>query len=113
LSADQLRQLLAGIRRGVLRQPPVVEAAMATATQALLRSLAATLEAIAKLETALDTHFAQHPDAAIVRSLPGLGLNRSGDSHGWLAHPLGLLPIPDQRPRKTIGRLARLDPHPE
>jgi|SRR5437764_3639529 transposase len=87
LSEDQLRQLLAGIRRGVprslparmrdaftagqtLRQPPVVEAAMATAAQAVLR----TLDAIAELETVLDAHFEQHPDAEIVRSLPGLGI---------------------------------------
>lgn len=91
LSEDQLRQLLAGIRRGVprtlparmrtaftagqvLRQPPVVEAAMATAAQAVVRTLSATLDAIAELETALDAHFEQHPDAEIVRSLPGLGL---------------------------------------
>jgi hypothetical protein len=74
LSEAELRQLLAGIRRGVprslparmrnaftasqvLRQPPVVEAAMATAAQAVLRILAATLDAIAELETALDAHF--------------------------------------------------------
>ena len=36
----------------VLRQPPVVEAAIATAAQTVLRTLAATLDAIAELETA-------------------------------------------------------------
>lgn len=47
---------------------------MATATLAVVRTLSATLDAIAELETALDAHFEQHPDAEIVRSLPGLGL---------------------------------------
>ena len=45
----------------VLRQPPAVENALvATATLAVLRTLAGTLEAIRELETALDAHFEQH-----------------------------------------------------
>jgi hypothetical protein len=43
-------------RRSGLRQSPVVEAAMATAAQAVIRTLAAALAAIKELETALDAH---------------------------------------------------------
>ena len=91
LSEQQLRRLLTSVRRGVprteparmraafatgpvLRQPPAVENALSTATLAVLRTLAGTLDTIGELETALDAHFEQHPDAEIVRSQPGLGL---------------------------------------
>ena len=36
--------------------------------------MAATLTSIKQLEKALDEHFGQHPDAEILRSLPGLGV---------------------------------------
>jgi transposase len=57
-----------------LRQPAAVEAAMGQAVVAIVRTLAATLDSIRELEKALDQHFEQHPDAEILRSLPGLGL---------------------------------------
>lgn len=41
----------------VLRQPPAVEAVMAAAALAVVRTLTATLEAIGELEAALDARF--------------------------------------------------------
>lgn len=57
-----------------LRQPPAVEAAMGQVVSAIVRTMAATLTSIKQLEKALDEHFGQHPDAEILRSLPGLGV---------------------------------------
>jgi len=57
-----------------LHQPAQIEAAMGVAVTAIVRTLAAALDAIKELETALDAIFAHHPDAEILRSLPGLGL---------------------------------------
>jgi transposase len=90
LTEDQLRKLLRSARyntpRGqpaklraiftvpALRQPPAIEAAMSQAVIAIVRTLSATLAAIRELEKALDEHFDAHPDAPILRSMPGLGL---------------------------------------
>ena len=90
LSSVQLRELLRTTRRNApreypaklhamfaasqWRQPAQVEAAMGVAVAAIVRTLAAALDAIKELETALDTSFERHPDAEILRSLPGLGL---------------------------------------
>jgi hypothetical protein len=57
-----------------LHQPPAVEAAMGQVVTAILRTMAATLTSIRELEHALDEHFGKHPDAEILRSLPGLGV---------------------------------------
>ena len=57
-----------------LRQPAAVEAAMGQVVAAIVRTMAATLTSIRELEKALDTHFGKHPDAEILRSLPGLGV---------------------------------------
>ena len=40
----------------------------------LTKVIAANNHQITELEAVLDDHFAQHPDAAILRSLPGLGV---------------------------------------
>ena len=90
LSEDELRQLLRAARyhapralpgklRAVfgaeqLRQPPAVEAAMGQVVTAIVRTMAATPTSIRELERALDEHFGQHPDAEILRGLPGLGV---------------------------------------
>jgi transposase len=90
LAVAQLRKLMVAARRNTpkdqpqrlraiftapqLHQPPPVEAAMGQAVTAIVRTLAATLESIRELEAALDEHFEQHPDAEILRSLPGLGV---------------------------------------
>jgi transposase len=88
LTQTQLRELLHSARRNAPRlpsnvardirpqwRPPAqVEAAMGRAVIAIVRTLSAALDAIKALETALDATFAHHPDAEILRSLPGLGL---------------------------------------
>jgi transposase len=89
LTEDDLRTLLADVRRGLpaarvrqlvavfaaeqLHQPAPVEQAMGIAVQALVRTVSATCDAIAELEAALAARFEHHPDAEILRSLPGLG----------------------------------------
>jgi transposase len=95
LSPDQIRQLLrAAGRVGVraseverlhrtfgaeqLRQPAAVEDAMGEAVRAIVTTLTATQTAIANLEAALATRFDNHPDAEILRSLPGLGVVLGG-----------------------------------
>jgi transposase len=57
-----------------LRQPPAMEAAMGQVVTAIVRTMAATVTSIRELEKALDEQFSQHPDAPILRSLPGLGV---------------------------------------
>jgi transposase len=47
---------------------------MGQVVSAIVATMAATLTSIRELERALDQHFRQHPDAEILRSLPGLGV---------------------------------------
>ncbi|HEX6445522.1 MAG TPA: DUF899 family protein [Streptosporangiales bacterium] len=61
-----------------LRQPAPVEEAMGVAVQALVRTLAQTSAPISDLEDALAERFDDHPDAEILRSLPGLGVVLGG-----------------------------------
>jgi transposase len=90
LTEDDLRRLLAEVRRGLpaarvrqlvavfaaeqLHQPAQVEQAMGIAVQALVRTVTADCDAITELEDALAARFEHHPDAEILRSLPGLGV---------------------------------------
>jgi hypothetical protein len=46
---------------------------MGTSTRALVAVISSLSTQIAELETELADHFDQHPDAKIIRSLPGLG----------------------------------------
>jgi transposase len=90
LTTSQLRALLrrAGRRRGLdaeatriqtvlraeqLRQLPMVETAFGRQALALLRHLDTACANADDLADAATTQFAQHPDAAIITSLPGLG----------------------------------------
>lgn len=57
-----------------LRQPALVEHAMGEAVRAVVRTLTAANDSITELERALAASFEPHPDAEILRSLPGLGL---------------------------------------
>ncbi|MBO0827149.1 MAG: IS110 family transposase [Streptosporangiales bacterium] len=94
LTTADLERLLASTGRGVrrtevtrlaqtfavvqLRQPPPVEEAMGVAVQAMVRTLQQTSAAISDLEDALAERFEDHPDAKILRSLPGLGVVLGG-----------------------------------
>lgn len=62
------------LRTDQLGQPSTVTGAYAAIVASLTQVIAAHNHQIAELEAVLDEHFGQHPDAAIFRSLPGLGV---------------------------------------
>src|SRR3984957_19831566 len=79
-------QIAAALRRGggppatrgargppQLPPPPVIAAAMGASVAALAAVTAEMTRQIAALEQQLTADFEQHPDAGVVRSLPGLG----------------------------------------
>jgi hypothetical protein len=71
---DRAAEIQVGLRAEQLEAPTIVADAMG-ATVAALVAVAVELGAqIADLETKLADHFDQHPDAKIIRSLPGLGM---------------------------------------
>ena len=95
LSADQIHDLLLSTGRIAVRtgeverlheafaaeqlhQPPPVEQAMGQAIRSIVTTVQATKTAIGDLETALAARFDSHPDAEILRSLPGLGVVLGG-----------------------------------
>lgn len=57
-----------------LTQPATVADAYGAIVASLTRLIAASNTQIAELEAVLTDHFSQHPDADILRSLPGLGV---------------------------------------
>lgn len=69
--ADALHELFAHAQ---LRQPALVENAMALQLTALLVQFEAACAAADQLQQAAEAHFEQHPDAQIMVSFPGLGL---------------------------------------
>jgi len=73
-SIDTWAQRLRGVFAGeFLRQLPLVEAAMGRQTQALVGQLDAACRAADDLADAAAEAFAQHPDADILTSFPGIG----------------------------------------
>jgi transposase len=68
--ADQLH---AALRVSQLRQQPLVEQAMGTATLALLAALDTACTNVDQLSQACAEAFTQHPDYEIITSFPGLG----------------------------------------
>lgn len=67
-------KIQAALRVEHLTQPATVADAYGAIVGSLTKVIAANNHQIAELEAVLDDHFAQHPDAAILRSLPGLGV---------------------------------------
>ena len=71
---ERAEQIRVALRAEQLEAPALVANAMG-ATVAALVAVSVELGAqIARLETELSTHFEMHPDAKIIRSLPGLGM---------------------------------------
>jgi hypothetical protein len=68
--ADRLHPIFAA---EVLHQLPLIEAAMGRQTQALVLQLDAACRAADDLAEAAAAAFAQHPDAEILSSFPGIG----------------------------------------
>lgn len=66
-------QLQTALRSEQLQAPPVLSAAYGTVARSALRLIAAYNAEVASLAVALSAHFEQHPDANVIRSLPGLG----------------------------------------
>jgi hypothetical protein len=66
-------EIQAALRADYLQAPPAVAAAYGAAARSAIRLISAYTAEIAELEEALSKHFEQHPDAKIVRSLPGQG----------------------------------------
>ncbi len=64
----------AALRADHLTQPSLVADAYGKIVASLVKVIAAHNTQIAELEEVLETHFSQHPDADILRSLPGLGV---------------------------------------
>jgi hypothetical protein len=62
------------LRAEQLTQPATIADAYGAIVASLVKVIAAHNRQIADLERILDDHFAQHPDAPILRSLPGLGV---------------------------------------
>jgi transposase len=75
LNIDHRAEVIQAALRG---DHPTQPATIANAYGAIVASLTAVIEAhnrqIAELETVLTDHFGRHPDAAILHSLPGLGV---------------------------------------
>lgn len=69
--AEELRDVFA---REQLAQPAVLERAYGLTTAAAVSMIVATNTMIDELEAGLAEHFEQHPDAKIIRSLPGMGM---------------------------------------
>jgi len=90
LSQEQILDLLREAGRGTLpkqaarlgeifaaaqlRQPAAVEAAMGQALVALVAALRGTVHAVRSLEVALQSAWEKHPQAAVLGSLPSLGV---------------------------------------
>lgn len=69
--AERLREVL---RAEYAHQPPLVEDALGKQMLALLIQLEAASKAADELAEAVEAAFPQHPDAQIITSFPGLGL---------------------------------------
>jgi transposase len=62
------------LRSEQLEAPPRVTRAYGTVTSSLMTSIAGLNEQIDDLEREIESSFEDHPDAKILRSLPGLGI---------------------------------------
>ncbi|MCX5191950.1 transposase [Streptomyces sp. NBC_00268] len=94
VEADRVRDVF---RAGWARQPPLVEEALGEQMLALLIQLEAACAAVDQLAEAVEEAFPQHPDAEILRSFPGLGIQLAarilaeiGDDHTRFADARGL-----------------------
>jgi transposase len=92
-----VEKILAGLRAEHLRQPALVEAAMAVQASAYARALNTLVDNIDVLQEQLEIAYQAHPDSAIISSFPGLGtvlgariLGEIGDDRARFATARGL-----------------------
>jgi hypothetical protein len=115
-------EIQAALRAAHLQAPPAVTTAYAATARSAIRLISAYTTEISELERELSDHFDQHPDAKIIRSLPGLGtilgarvLGEFGDDRTRFASPqsrknyAGTSPITRSsgRTRIVLARHAR------
>jgi transposase len=67
-------EIQAALRSEQLQAPPLVAEAMGATVNALLAIIVELVDQIGRLEARLAEGFDQHPDAEVIRSLPGLGM---------------------------------------
>jgi hypothetical protein len=67
-------EIQTALRSEQLEAPPVVATAMGATVTALVAVAVELTTQVARLESELAEHFELHPDAKIIRSLPGLGM---------------------------------------
>lgn len=92
-----VEKILAGLRVEHLRQPVLVEAAMAVQASAYARALTTLVDNIRALQEQLEVAYHAHPDARVIDSFPGLGtvlgariLGEIGDDRTRFATARGL-----------------------
>ena len=92
-----VEQILTDLHTPALGQPPRVEEAYGHTVRGLVAIVIAMGQAVDDLETELAREFDQHPKAAILRSVPGLGpvlaarvLGEIGDDPARFDNPQGL-----------------------
>ncbi|MGW7180370.1 transposase, partial [Streptomyces sp. NPDC054855] len=92
--ADRIREVF---RADYAHQPPLVEGALGKQMLALLIQLEAACTAADNLAQAVEESFPQHPDADVILSFPGLGIQLGarvlaeiGDDHARFADARGL-----------------------
>jgi transposase len=71
---ERAAEIQAVLRAPALEAPPLVADAMGTSVAALVAVIGELVAQIGRLETELADRFELHPDAKIIRSLPGLGM---------------------------------------
>lgn len=115
-------EIQAALSAEYLEASPTITNAYGTLTRSALKLIASFSEQIVALEEVLSEHFEQHPDAKVVRSLPGLGtvlgarvLGEFGDDRTRFTGPqsrknyAGTSPITKAsgRSRIVLARFAR------
>lgn len=121
-----VEKILAGLRVEHLRQPVLVEAAMAVQASAYARALTTLVDNIRILQEQLEVAYQAHPDARVIASFPGLGtvlgariLGEIGDDRTRSATARGLkafagtAPITRASGTKTLITFRCWPAHPE
>jgi transposase len=71
---ERTTEIQTALRSQQLEAPRLVAGAMGSSVAALVRVITELNTQIAGLEAEMIEHFEQHPDAKVIRSLPGLGM---------------------------------------
>lgn len=83
---ERTAAIQAQLRAPQLQPPPVIAAAMGPSAAALASVIAEMTRQIDVLEQQLAADFEAHPDAEVIRSLPGLGIILGARRRRWRGH---------------------------